>query len=72
MRITVDTTDHRTQVVPKFNTARVSIRAGPITLTVSPAEAVAIADQLVDAAERINNQNPTAATKETHDRPARR
>lgn len=65
MRITADTTDHPVQVVPKFNTARVSIRAGPITLTVSPAEAIALADQLVDAAERIDVQNRTRATKET-------
>ena len=49
-------------MVAKFNTARVSIRAGPITLTVSPAEALALADQLVDAAERIDAH---ITTKET-------
>lgn len=65
MRVTVDTTDHPVHVVPKILARRVSIRAGPITLTVSPGEALALADHLVDAAERIDNQNPTAATKET-------
>lgn len=38
---------------------RVQIRAGPLRLTFSVAEALALSDQLVDAAERIDNRTTT-------------
>lgn len=55
MRLTVASDDYAIAVVPKLRARRVSIRAGPVTLTVSVAEAVALADAIVDAAERIEH-----------------
>ena len=58
--MTIASAEYAVVVVPKLRARRVSIRAGPVTLTVSPAEAIALADAIVDAAERIDN--PTTAT----------
>lgn len=56
MRLTVAGADYTFVVVPKFRARRVSIRAGPVTLTVTPAEAVALSDAIIDAAERLDGR----------------
>lgn len=67
MRLTIASAEYAVAVVPKLRARRVSIRAGPVTLTISPTEAIALADAIVDAAERIDN--PTTATTSTKETP---
>lgn len=71
MRLTIASAEYAVAVIPKLRARRVNIRAGPVTLTVSPTEAVALADAIVDAAERIDNRPiATTFTKEnTRDAP---
>ncbi|GFG62802.1 hypothetical protein MKUB_29120 [Mycobacterium kubicae] len=64
MRLTVHGGDYAVAVVPKLRTRRVSIRAGPVILTVSPAEAFALADALVEAAETLRSTTVHGTTQE--------
>ena len=50
--------DIRPVVVAKRNPPRVQIRASPLRMTFAVAEAIALADEIVDAAERTDDRTP--------------